>query len=143
MVHQQTLESQTLSTPDANEAWMDTLFEKHPGKICLGTHRFDVFLLAPSKVNEAEDLGCGPCPYCSPGSCLHDLVVGERLAASPLHFRGSRVSTSSCKGSKHQVGPVLSLLCLNSYPALFVFEIHHVFSSSHCYALHSLADEPF
>ena len=51
-------------TPGAKEAWTDPVFETHPGKICPGTHGFDVFLLAPSKPNEAEYLCCGLSLYC-------------------------------------------------------------------------------
>ena len=63
-VHQQALESQTLSTPDAHEAWMDTVFETHPGKICPGTRGLSVFLLAPSKPNGAEYLHPSLSLYC-------------------------------------------------------------------------------
>lgn len=61
-VHQQTLESQTLSTPDADEAWMDAVFETNPGKICPRTRGFAGFLLAPSKPNGAEYLRRVPVP---------------------------------------------------------------------------------
>lgn len=64
MVHQQAPESQTLSTPDADKAGMDTAFETYPGKICPGARGFDVFLLAPSKPNGAEYICRGPSLQC-------------------------------------------------------------------------------
>lgn len=88
-------ESQTLSTPDVHEAWTDTVFETHPGKICPGTHGCDVFLLAPSKPNGAEYLHPSPSFY-----CRHRLT-----ALQPCSRRKALLPAGSHRGSQSLLLP--------------------------------------